>query len=103
MKQHQQPAGGAPEVVNNDAQSRYELRIDGQVAAVAQYRLDGGTTRFTHTEVEPEYEGQGLASKLAAQALDDVRRRGHKVVAQCEFIAGYIARHDKEYGDLLRG
>jgi predicted GNAT family acetyltransferase len=98
MNQQSQPPG---EVTNNEAESRYELRMDGRVAAMAQYTLDGDKVRFTHTEVESEHEGQGLGSKLAAHALDDVRRRGLKAVPQCKFIASYIARHEQEYGDLV--
>jgi predicted GNAT family acetyltransferase len=101
MKQQQQTAGSAPELHHNEAQSRYEVLVDGRVAAHAQYTREGGTVRFTHTEVAPENEGQGLGSRLAAYALDDVRTQGLKAVPQCSFIAGYIAKHEKEYGELV--
>lgn len=91
-----------PEVSRNDAADRYELRVDGHVAAVAQYRMQGEDVVFTHTEVEPEYEGRGLASRLAAFALDDVLQRGLKAVPQCPFMASYIARHEARYGNLVR-
>jgi predicted GNAT family acetyltransferase len=100
MKQQQQ-TGGAPEASHNEAASRYELRIGGEVAAQAQYTREGDAVRFTHTEVDSAYEGQGLGSKLAAFALDDVKGRGLKAIPQCKFIASYIARHEKEYGDLV--
>jgi hypothetical protein len=102
MKQQDQSGGATPRLVNNEAQSCYELHMDDQRAAQAQYRVEGGTVRFTHTEVDPAYEGQGLGSRLAAFALDDVKRRGLKVVPLCQFIAAYIARHQKEYADLLQ-
>lgn len=102
MKQQQQPTGGEPELRHNEAQSRYEAKVDGRVAAFAQYVPEGGVVRFTHTEVSPENEGQGLGSRLAAYALDDVRTRGLKAAPQCSFIAGYIGKHEKEYGDLVK-
>jgi uncharacterized protein len=86
---------------HDEARSRYELRADGHVVAHAQYRREGERVVFTHTEVDSGHEGQGLASKLAKYALDDVRQRGLKAVPQCEFIERYIARHAQEYGDLL--
>lgn len=101
MKQQEQPAGAQPEFANNQAASQYELRIGGEVAALAAYRTEGQTVRFTHTEVQPQHEGQGLASRLAAYALDDVKTRGMKAAPQCAFIAKYMQKHDKEYGDLL--
>jgi predicted GNAT family acetyltransferase len=102
MKQQEQSSTPESDLSNNEAASRYELKIDGRVAAQAQYRIEGDTVRFTHTEVESEHEGQGLGSKLAAYALDDVRSRGLKAVPQCKFIAAYIARHEAQYGELVK-
>lgn len=89
-----------PQITDNPQQHRFEARLDGQLAAQAEYRLQGDTIVFTHTEVQPQYEGQGLGSKLAKYALDDVRGRKLKVVAQCKFIAAWIERHP-DYAALL--
>ena len=85
---------------DNTGAHHFELRKAGAVAAYAEYELEKGAVRITHTEVLPGNEGQGLGSKLAKFALGEVRNRGVKVIAQCEFIAGYIAKHP-EYADLL--
>ena len=103
MKQQEQTSATGPEVRHDEAGSRYELLLDGRRAGEAQYRMQGDRVVFTHTEVEPGHEGQGLGSRLAAFALDDVKSRGLKADPQCRFIAGYIARHEKEYGDLVAG
>lgn len=91
------------QLVNNEAQSRYELHQDGQLVAHAVYRLQGGTVTFTHTEVVPQQEGKGVGSQLAAFALGDVKKRGLKALPQCSFIAGYIERNRQEYGELVKG
>lgn len=101
MKQQQQPSAPGLELANDEARSRYELRIGGRVAGQALYRREGDQVCFTHTEIEPGHEGQGLGSRLAAFALDDVKTRGLKALPQCRFIAGYIARHEKDYGELV--
>lgn len=87
-------------VNRNDLAHRYEARLNDRVVAAAYYLPRPGRVVFTHTETEPEYEGQGIASTLAKRALDDVRTRGEKVVAQCPFVSDYIRRH-AEYADLL--
>ncbi len=87
-------------LTDNTADSRYELTVDGSVAAFANYRIDGDTVRITHTEVTGP-EGQGLGSRLARLLLDEIRQRGQDVVPQCDFIAGWITRHP-DYADLLR-
>ncbi len=55
---------------------------------------------FTHTVIDPAFEGQGMGSRLVKAALDDVRQRGERVVPQCAFVADYIRRHPA-YADLV--
>lgn len=88
-------------LADNAAAHRFELRLDGAVAAFADYTLEPGTLTFTHTEVLPAHEGKGLASKLAKFALGEVRNRGLKAVPVCSFFAGYIDKHP-QYQDLLK-
>jgi predicted GNAT family acetyltransferase len=89
-----------PQFQDNPQQHRFEARMGDEVAAQAEYELDGGSIVFTHTIVQPQHEGQGLGSKLAKYALDSARERQLKVVPKCEFIAAYIQRH-AQYADLL--
>jgi predicted GNAT family acetyltransferase len=86
-------------VRDNAELHRFELAVDGSVAFAA-YVPRGDTVVFTHTEVPSALGGRGIGSKLAQGALDLVRADGKKVVAQCPFIASWIARHS-DYGDLL--
>jgi uncharacterized protein len=88
------------EVRNNTADQRYELEVEGHIAA-AYYKQSGDVVTFTHTEVPKELEGKGIGSKLVKGAFDQVRANGLKVVAQCPFVNGYIGKH-AEYADLLK-
>lgn len=87
-------------VQNNTAKQRYELEVEGHIAA-AYYELSGNAITFTHTEVPKELEGKGIGSKLVKGALDQVRANGLKVVLQCPFVKGYIGKHP-EYASLLK-
>ncbi|MDG4824352.1 GNAT family N-acetyltransferase [Asanoa sp. WMMD1127] len=89
-----------PVVKDNPGRNRFEIVVDGQDAGFSAYRLRDGAITFTHTQIDPSFEGQGLGSKLARAALDESRARGLRVYAQCPFIAGYIDKHP-EYADLL--
>jgi len=86
-------------VINNTAKHRYELEVEGHLAAT-YYKLTDGVITFVHTEVPPELSGKGVGSKLVKGALDQVRGQGLKVVAQCVFVKGWIEKHG-EYADLL--
>jgi len=87
-------------VSDNPAQQRYELVVDGHVAA-SYYEIADGVLTFAHTEGPPELGGKGIGSKLIKGALDQVRAEGLKVIAQCPFVKAYIEKHP-EYADLLK-
>jgi predicted GNAT family acetyltransferase len=89
------------EVVNNTSKHRYELAVDGHIAAT-YYAVAGGVITFIHTEVPPELGGKGIASKLIRGALDQVRVDGLKVIAQCPFVKAFIEKN-AAYQDLLAG
>ena len=89
------------EVVNNPARQRYELTVDGHLAAT-YYKLSEGVITFVHTEVPPELGGKGVGSRLIRGALDLVRADGLKVIPQCPFVKGFIEKN-ADYQDLLAG
>ena len=92
---------GVATLQNNVDGHRYEIHVDGVLAGFAEYNLLEGAVLFTHTEILLAFEGQGLGSKLARYALDDVRAKGVWAIPVCKFIAGYIHKHP-EYIDLVK-
>jgi NAD+ kinase len=88
------------EVVDAFERQRYEIVLGGEVAGVLHYRRHGDSVELMHTEIEPAFEGRGLAGRLAAAALADARARVTPVVVTCPFVTGYVQRHP-EYRELL--
>lgn len=84
----------------SDEGDRFQIAVDGQVAGFTQYQDRDGVRIFPHTEIDPAYQGQGLASKLIAQALDATREKGLSALPLCPAVARYIAKHP-EYADLV--
>jgi uncharacterized protein len=90
-----------PAVVTDDQkQSRYELRVAGELAGFLTYRLRGQAISLIHTEVEPAFQGAGLATHLARFSLDDARKRGLAVLPFCPYVTSWIRKHP-EYADLV--
>ena len=50
----------------------------------------------------PELGGKGIGSRLIKGALDQVRGDGLKVIAECQFVKGFIGKNPA-YRDLLKG
>jgi predicted GNAT family acetyltransferase len=87
-------------VVDVPDRSRFEVRVDGELAGFAEYRRGPDLVAFVHTQIDPRFEGTGLASKLVRTALSQARSDGLPVLPFCPFVRGYIARHS-EYLDLV--
>jgi predicted GNAT family acetyltransferase len=81
---------------------RYHLFVDGQEAGELDYRMDGDVRVFVHTGVRDEYEGQGLAGKLAQHVLDDARANGISIGATCPYVRSYLERHPEQQDLLAR-
>jgi uncharacterized protein len=86
-------------IINNAEENRFEVEAGGQIS-VLEYQLMNDRILFTHTEVPPELESQGIGSGLAHAAMEYARRGGLKVVAVCPFIQDYVEDHP-EYASLL--
>jgi uncharacterized protein len=90
---------GAPTTVTAES-DRYTIAVEGNEVGKAEF-TDGGNQRvFTHTEVDDNYEGRGLATILISEALQDTRDSGLRIVAKCPMVANYVSKHD-EYRDIV--
>jgi uncharacterized protein len=82
----------AQPVIDNQAESRFELRVDGRLAELP-YRRNGKRLVLIHTEVPVELEGHGLGGALVAAAVDRAAREGLTVVPLCPFARGWLERY----------
>ena len=78
------------EVRDDEASSRYEIRVDGELAGFADYRLEGDRITFPHTEADPTRGGQGLGSRLIEFAVTDARSRELEINPICPFVRKWI-------------
>lgn len=90
----------ATEIRDAPERNRYEITVEGELAGFAAYERHHSSIAFTHTEIDDRFEGQGLASKLIAFALDDVRGSGLPVLPFCPFVRSFIERHP-DYLELV--
>ena len=85
-----------------DAQ-RYTLTINGQLAAVADYRINGGSISFHHTFTQVHLRGRGYAAEVVEFAIDDVARNTSlRVVPMCWYVAEWFDEHAERRALLTR-
>lgn len=82
-----------PVVVDNPAASRFELRLDGELAGRVDYLPAGDSVIIAHTEVADGHEGEGLGGILVRAALEGIHEQGKTAIPTCPFAAAYIRRN----------
>ncbi len=83
-------------ITRNDASGRYNMTVDGEDAGFAQFEQSDTHIAFTHTEVRDAFQGQGVASQLAAEVIADAVARDLTMIPLCAYMARYLKRHDVE-------
>lgn len=86
---------------HNSTDQEFTTTRDGYEAELAYARPAEGLIDFTHTYVDENLRGQGIAEELARTALAYAREQHLKVRTTCVFMAGFVKRHHDEYADLL--
>jgi predicted GNAT family acetyltransferase len=92
-------APGDLAVVDNTADHRFEIALDGDVA-FAEYRLVHGAIILPHTVVPEAFEGKGVAGRLARYAMQYARDHDLKVIPLCAYMAAYMTKHPETH-DLV--
>ena len=88
-------------VVDARSHSRYEARdADDNLLGFVDYRRTEHAIVFLHAETLPEYQGRGVAGRIAARSLDEARAAGLRVKPACPYYVEYLEKHP-EYEDLL--
>lgn len=87
-------------VTRNDERSRFEGHVGDELVGVVNFSLREQLMIITHTGTEPAWRGRGLAARLTAAALDDVRAQGMTVEPVCPYTAKFIGDHP-EYAELV--
>ena len=83
--------------------SRYTLIVDGQLAVVADYRINGDAISFHHTFTQPNLRGRGLAGEVVEFAVDDVEKNSdRRIVPMCWYVADWFEAHPERAALLTR-
>lgn len=88
---------GAPTEVTAES-DRYTIAVDGKKVGLAEFADRDSQRIFTHTEVDSEYGGRGLATILIGETLQNARDAGLRIVPVCEMVASYVEKHEEFAG-----
>ena len=72
---------------------RFLAVVDGREAGFLTYEDDGATVVVTHTVVDPDHEGQGVGSALAAAAVGWAEGQGRELDVRCSYVRSWLEKH----------
>jgi len=87
-------------ISHHPSSGHFIAQEEAQGAGFIEYKRRGDDIAILHTIVDPAFEGRGVGSALAKDALDTARQEGWGVLPYCPFIQAYIGKHP-EYLDLV--
>ncbi len=79
---------------------RFTITVEIRSAGFTEFADRDRQRIFTHTEVDDEFEGRGLATIVVEEALKAARDAGLRVVPVCKLVAAYIDKHP-EFRDIV--
>ena len=90
-------------VTDNPAEHRFEITYGGRLVGVTVYDERPEGWAFVHTEIEPDLEGHGLASRLVRVAMDAMAERGTAVLPTCPYVRSWLLKHPDHLGVVPAG
>lgn len=90
------------EIKNSNSESRgiFTAINEGKRAGEMTYSIDDENVVIEHTEVDPDYRGQGVGKKLIDEAAKFSRENNLKITPECPYARKVMERSDK-YSDVL--
>ncbi len=86
--------------IRENGKGAFKLWEDGQEIGQMDIGILGDSMRVYHTEVDPAYEGKGMARKLLDAMVGYVRENHLKVTPLCEYVHAQFKRHPEEFADV---
>ncbi|WZL89609.1 GNAT family N-acetyltransferase [Salinimicrobium sp. 3283s] len=83
-----------------DRKGMFYIEDDGEIVAELTYTLkDNQIMTIDHTETDPKYSGEGLASSLVKHSVDFAKEKEIKIDPLCAYAAKQFERHE-EYREV---
>ena len=83
-------------VTRRDDRGRYELEIDGEIVAFAEFSREGDLITIPYIETDPRYRERGHSAALMSEVVADLRAHDLRVRATCSVARGHISRLARE-------
>ena len=73
--------------IKNNKALAYDKNI---IVGVCEYIVQEDIWNIVHTEVNKDYQGQGIARRLVECIIDEAKKNKKKLIADCSYAARVI-------------
>jgi len=93
----------AHEFAREPDDQRYTLRVDGDLACIVDYAVNGKVIALTRTYTQPPQRGHGYAAELVEFAVNDIEKTtDFRIVSSCWYVTDWFGRNPERAGLLTR-
>ena len=89
------------DICHEPDKSRFVIRLPGREAELVYADRGSGVLEFLHTSTPPSERGKGVAARLVAAAVGEVRQRGQRIIPRCWYVQKWLAAHPEEAREVL--
>lgn len=89
-------------LVDNAAQSRYELPLAGGTV-FASYRKSGAIVQILHVEAPPALRGTGAAGRLMQLMMERFAAQNLRAFPVCGYAVSWLRRHPEHGARVAAG
>ncbi|PSJ81478.1 GNAT family N-acetyltransferase [Neisseria iguanae] len=81
-----------PVIQHQTDSQRFILLADEEITGELDYRIIGNSLDITHTHIEPQHRGKGLARHLVNAAIQEAEKNGLGLTASCNYAEQILAQ-----------
>lgn len=82
-----------------EKENKIVYEIEGKEIGEVEFTpIDENTVDICHTYIDPDYQGQQIASKLVEELFKKLKKENKKAVITCSYVDHWIKKHP-EYHD----
>jgi predicted GNAT family acetyltransferase len=89
------------EIRHEPDKSRFVAYLPGGEAELRYADRGDGVLEFLSTSTPPAEQGKGVAARLVAAAVGEVRQRGQRIIPRCWYVQKWLAAHPEEAREVL--
>lgn len=89
-------------ILDDNGQGQFQAEDDHHVTGKIIVGIEKNLLTAYHTEVDPAYEGKGVATQMFTALVDYAHEKHLLLVPLCPYVHARLKRRPEDYADIWR-